>query len=149
MNSKQGIFVSTPISGFEDIEAYQNYRSKVLKLIEVLKMRFTICSEIELIDSIDSYDSPVKSVKEDFLSIKNNEIFLFLHPTRMQSSSLIEFGYACAFNKKIVIVAKKSDLPFLAIGYVDFAKNVAIVENEHFDEGIFDDIVRAIDRVNG
>ena len=145
MNKKNGIFISTPISGFADKETYLKYREVVVRLIEKLRRKYEVCSEVEQIIEWDTYDSPMKSVKEDFCSIKNNSFFILLHPARMQTCSLIEFGYACALKKKILIVGRKKDLPYLAVGYAEYSKEVNIIETDKLSDGDFERIIHAVD----
>lgn len=143
MNNR--VFISTPISGFSTQEDYLNYRKKVLKLIEYLRANsFDVCSEVEDISSEDNYDSPAKSVKDDFESIAENDFFILLHPERMQTSSLIELGYACAKNRKIVAVGKKSDFPYLVIGYADYDPSARIIETHELDDCVFPRILEAL-----
>ncbi len=143
MNNR--VFISTPISGFSTHDNYLNYRKKVLKLIDFLRSNeFEICSEVESVNSENNYDSPAKSVKDDFESIKENDYFILLHPQRMQTSSLIELGYACAMNRKIIAVGKKSDLPYLVIGYVEYNSSARIIETDELDESVFPRILEAL-----
>jgi len=147
--TNKGIFISTPISGFENQSDYLAFRGVVLQLIKRLQERYNVCSEIETVHGKDSYDSPQKSVENDFQSIKNNEAFILLHPTRMQSSSLVEFGYACALDKKIVVVGKRTDFPYLVVGYERYSKDAQIVETDSLCEADFDGICKVIDELLG
>lgn len=113
---KPRVFLATPISGFQSEQEYSAYRKRVLQLIVALSAKYDITSELQSVCDVDSYDTPEESVQKDFKEIKMSDIFLLLHPTRMQTSSLIELGYACALKKKLVIVGKKADLPYLVHG---------------------------------
>lgn len=93
------------------------------------------------------YDSPDKSIQEDFDSIKNNDVFLFLHPLKMQFSSLIELGYAIALGKKIVIVDRKSNLPYLAVGIENYSLHAIIVDVDTISPDYFRHIHTAIKEV--
>ena len=142
------VFISTPISGFSTQNDYLSYRRKVLKLIEFLRANdYEVCSEVESISSEDKYDSPAKSVKDDFESIERNDFFILLHPARMQTSSLIELGYACAKNRKIIAVGKKNDFPYLVIGFADYNSNARIIETEDLDEAVFHRILDALKKM--
>ena len=139
MDKLFGIFVSTPISGFSDKSEYYNYRKIVLNLISKLRESYSVCSEVEQVIGFENYDSPEKSIVEDFESIRNNDVFLLLHPSKMQTSSLIELGYAIALDKRIVIVGRKEDLPYLAVGLESFSNKVVIIDmsitsDEHFNQ---------------
>jgi nucleoside 2-deoxyribosyltransferase len=110
------IFLAAPISGFDNIKEYQQYRNGVILLIEKLRKYYCVYSELEQVDNIETYDSPEQSVKKDFQAIENSDVFLLLHPKRMQTSSFIELGFAYALNKKILIVSEQEDLPYMALG---------------------------------
>ena len=143
MNNR--IFLATPISGFSTEAEYQKYRKEALKLIAYLRKNgYEVCSELENVVGGSDYDSPAKSVSDDFNSIKENDYFLLLHPARMQTSSLIEFGYACAFEKKVVAVGRRKDLPYLVIGYEEYSKKAKIVEIDILVEEAFPAILQAM-----
>lgn len=144
MNNR--IFLATPISGFSTEIEYKEYRTEALKLISFLRENgYEVCSELENVVGSSDYDSPAKSVSDDFTSIKANDYFLLLHPARMQTSSLIEFGYACAFDKKVVAVGRKKDMPYLVIGYEEFSKKAKIVETDKLVEDIFPEVLNALE----
>lgn len=145
MKEKNGVFLSTPISGFFDENEYLKYRKTVLKLIERLREDYDVYSEIEQVVKIDDYDSPEKSVKDDFARIEANNIFVLLHPAKIQTSSLVEFGYACALRKKIVIVGNKKDLPYLVIGYERYCSEAIVVEIDSLTDADFEKICNAIE----
>lgn len=139
------IFLATPISGFPTEAGYQEYRKEALKLISYLRENgYEVCSELENVVGSSDYDSPAKSVSDDFNSIKENDYFLLLHPARMQTSSLIEFGYACAFDKKVVAVGRKKDLPYLVIGYEEYSKKAKIVETDKLEDEAFSAILQVL-----
>ena len=73
---------------------------------------------------------------------------MLLHPARMQTSSLVEFGYACAFNKKKLVVAKKLDLPFLIIGYAEDNDSARIVNTSIKDKNSYTLIIKALDELS-
>ena len=139
------IFLATPISGFATQKEYLNFKESALRLISFLRVKgYEVYSEMERIDGADDYDSPAQSVDEDFANIVASEYFVLLHPAKMQTSSLIEFGYACASNKRIVAVGKRSDLPYFVIGYAEYSDRAAIVEAEQLDDDCFRRIVDAL-----
>lgn len=143
--SKKKIFLAAPISGFFDDGEYQEYREKVLKLIFFLRENsFEVYSEVECVSGKSSYDSPEKSVREDFKKIGDSDIFLLLHPKKVQTSALIELGYACAKEKTIVIVGSKSILPYLALGLPSTCTDVSIVETLDLDKKTLSKIVLAL-----
>ncbi len=92
-------------------------------LISLLLDKYDIRSEIQNISETETYDTPEESLKKDFNEIEEADIFLLLHPMRIQTISLIELGYACALKKKLLIVGKKEDLPYLVHGLARPAYN--------------------------
>jgi nucleoside 2-deoxyribosyltransferase len=125
------IFLAAPISGFNNINEYKDYRNRVILLIEELRKYFCVYSELEKVDNIETYDSPEQSVKKDFQAIEDSDVFLLLHPQKMQTSSFIELGYAYALNKKILIVSKKENLPYMALGLGTNKKKAIIVSPQN------------------
>lgn len=110
------VFIAAPISGFKSDTAYQRFRANALALIELINRKHSVTSEIIDISNSEDYGTPEESVEKDFKNIEISDLFLLIHPERMQTSSLIELGYACALNKPIIIVSKLSDLPYLSLG---------------------------------
>ena len=120
VNMSSGIFIAAPISGFDDKNEYKKYKTMIINLARDLRNNgFSVCTELEKTSGLGAYDAPDKSVDEDFQSICANDLFLMIHPRKMQTSSLIELGYALGQRKKIIIVANKEELPFLAKGLID------------------------------
>ena len=114
--SKKKIFLASPISGFQNEQKYISYRESVLAFIDTLSGTFEVHSEIQEIQGMDSYDTCEESVRKDFQAIDEADIFVLLHPHRMQSSTLIELGYACAKKKKLLLIGAKDALPYMALG---------------------------------
>lgn len=110
------IFLSAPISGFNMEEEYKKNRNIIIELIKTLRNNYYIYSEVENINNLNNYDEPGKSALKDFARIKESDIFILYHPNKMQTSSLIELGYAIAFEKQIITISKKEFLPYLALG---------------------------------
>lgn len=77
--NKIKIFLATPISGLKN-DDYSTYRSVLLNLVEQLKEKHEVYSELERISDINCYDSPAKSVIEDFRRIKEADIFYYTIP---------------------------------------------------------------------
>lgn len=142
--NKIKIFLATPISGLKNHD-YSAYRDVLLHLVERLKEKYEVYSELEHISDIKCYDSPEKSVIEDFRRINEADIFLLHHPARVQSSTLIELGYACAQEKEIIIVGNKTDLPYLALGLPASPLNTIIIETLELDADTIEKIFQTID----
>ena len=139
------VFLATPISGFAAQNEYLVFKKNALRLAAFLRSEgYEVYSEMERIDCADDYESPAQSVEDDFGKISDSEYFVLLHPARMQTSSLIEFGYACAENKKIIAVGRKSDLPYFVIGYAEYSDRARVVEAEEPDDDCFRRISEAL-----
>lgn len=131
--NKLNIFIATPISGFDDENEYLQYRNAVLKMIGELRKEYIVFSEIENFTKLDLYDEPKKSALKDFNMILKSDIFICMHPAKMQTSAMIELGYALAHKKNIIIISHKNNLPFLALGMCDMANNVKLIETSNID----------------
>lgn len=143
--TKTSIFIAAPISGFEDQGEYAHYRKNVVKLISSLRnMHCEVYSELEKLTTASGYDSPEMSVKADFFRIQRSDIFLLLHPKRMQTSALIELGYACAYAKTIIIVGPNKALPFLACGLRAFHCSVYYVDTQLINGEVIHEIQQLI-----
>ena len=128
--SKITCFLAAPISAFVDEDEDKEYRVKVLKLIAFLRTNLIdVYSEVEKINQNSTYDSPGQSVIDDFTKICESDVFVMLHPKRIQTSTLMELGNAYALNKKIIIVGAKDTLPYLALGLPEINDNTIIIES--------------------
>ena len=143
------VFISAPISGFEDKKEYEEFREFVLSLIVSLRFAgFEVCSELEQISDSGDYDSPTKSVEDDLANIKSSELFLMIHPKRMQTSSLMELGFACAVSKTIIIVGNKSNLPYLAKGLESSIVKTRILDVTQISKDIIPIIIKYVNVAN-
>lgn len=121
------IFFSTPISAFRVNQDYIEYRQHALNFISLLRERNTVYSEIEEISELNYYDNPSDALSKDLDIIEKSEVFVIHHPFRMQTSTLIELGYAIALNKRIIIIGNRKDLPYLALGLPEKKSNASII----------------------
>ena len=125
------IFVSTPITGFGNMQDFLSFKECAVSVIDLLKSQgYIVYNEFEHIESENCFDSPSKSVDEDFMKIEKSDVFILIHPRRMQTSSLIELGYACALQKRIIIIGNFNDLPFLAKGLRDSRFHALILDHD-------------------
>lgn len=142
---KVHVFLATPISGCADGAEYHDLRTRIIELIGRLRVEgFEVFSEIEEILDENSYDSPGDSVKKDFENIQKSYAFVMYHPRRMQSSTLIELGFAYAQEKKIIIVGSLSDLPYLVHGFQEVRSNVHIIDSAILDDATIAEIIKRI-----
>ena len=126
------VFVSTPITGFDDMQEFLIFKERAVFIIAVLKnLGYFVYNEFEKVEDESCFDSPSKSVDDDFNKITNSDYFIFVHPRKMQTSSFIELGYACALQKPIIIISKYGNLPFLAKGLCESRLSARFIE---FDE---------------
>lgn len=146
---KKKIFLSTPISGFQNKNQYISYRKSVLLLISSLTKKYEVYCELQEILDIESYDTPQDSIRKDFNAIKEADIFILLHPMRMQSSSLVELGFACALGKKLIIVGAHNDLPYLINGLVESDYNSIIIYSSEINDKVIISIENALVKLNG
>ena len=145
MNNK-AIFLAAPISGFSNDNEYRGYREKVLKFMAHLRANsYEVYSEIEKVTGKNNYSSPDHSAEDDFNKINDLDIFLLLHPRRVQTSSLIELGYAYAKGKTIVIIGSTDALPYLALGLPAVCPNVRLIDSSELDTNTF---IHAINILN-
>lgn len=143
---KKKVFIAAPISGFDRKTEYNFFRQFILYLIDALRQSgFEVCSEVEQISKTENYDSPMKSVNDDFSNILSSDIFLLLHPKKIQSSSLIELGFACANKKVIVLAGKKEDFPYLAKGLETSNIRAKMLDIDGFSNDKTTIIIEAID----
>lgn len=127
MMNKTKIFLAAPISGFKDEAQYKKNRENLFDLINYLASKFQVYSEIANINSIAACDTPEESAIKDLGKINESDIFIIYHPMNMQTSTLIELGYAVAKQKKIIIIAKPETLPYLALGLPQYSSNIELI----------------------
>ena len=139
--NKMKIFLSAPISAFRDEVKYHEYRLLLLGLLDFLREEYEVYSEIEKISGLSSYDEPGKSAIDDFRRITESDVFMLHHPARMQTSALIELGYAFAKGKKIIMIADPNDLPYLALGLSTFSSSVRIVASSELNKQTISEIL--------
>lgn len=146
--NKIKIFLSTPISAFRDEEKYVEYRHLLLSFIQVLREKYEVYSEIEQIRGLSCYDEPGKSAVDDFRRILEADFFMLHHPIRMQTSALIELGYAIAKEKKIIIIANPKELPYLALGLSASLFTVKIVPSSELSKETIDEVLLFLNQCN-
>ena len=139
------IFLSTPISCFNDKNELKKYKSDVTKLIKALKSNNSVCSEIENINDESDYDNPEKSISTDLTSIKDCEIFILHYPKKIPTSALIELGFAIAFNKRIIVITpQKNMLPYLIHGISAINADSLIIESESINDWLIQKIISSL-----
>lgn len=139
------IFLSTPISCFEDKNELSNYKQSIKLLLKELKKEHDVCSEIESIYEESDYDTPEKSIVTDLEAVKKCDFFVFHYPKKVSTSALIELGFAIACNKTIIIITPTiSTLPYLAIGIRAQCPNSQIIQSKTLDHECIKKILIAV-----
>ena len=146
---KKKIFLASPISGFQDEQKYVAYRESVLGFIDAISGTFDVHSEIQEIQSTDSYDTYEESVRKDFQAIDEADIFVLLHPLRIQSSTLIELGYACAKKKKLLLIGAEDTLPYMALGLKQPCFDSEILYRSDIDTNTINDAMLLLEKLSG
>jgi nucleoside 2-deoxyribosyltransferase len=100
---------------------------------EKIRKSYSVYPKLENVNDVETYDSPEQSVKKDFKAIEDSDVFILLHPKKMQASSFIELGYAYALDKKILIVSEKENLPYIALGLCTGERKVIILPPQNMD----------------
>lgn len=142
--TKPRIFLAAPISAFPNECDYQSYRTIILNLIKVLEQDYIVESELTKIADVSAYDNPATSAEKDFKSIDFCDFFLLHHPQKMQTSALIELGYALAKEKKVIIISDKKILPYLTLGLPEISKIVKIIDSVALNENIISEILKIL-----
>lgn len=139
--NNMNIFLAAPMSSLESEAEYTTFRNSILSFSSFLRSKgFTVFSEIEAISSQSSYDSPADSARKDFDAIKKSDIFILVHQKKVQTSALMELGYALALGKTIVIIYKENTLPYLALGLPEMASNVSLIKLNEWNEKLFSNV---------
>lgn len=138
--SKLTIFLAAPMSGFKDELQYKKNRKNLIAFIKKLNKKFLVYSEILHIQSMDSYDDPGQSAIKDFDEISRSDVFIMYHPMHMQTSTLIELGYAVAKQKKIILIAQPDMLPYLALGLSSCSSDICIVPSSELNGDVVNQV---------
>lgn len=140
------VFLSTPISCFENSEQLSLYKRDIKKLLFALKEKHSVCAEIENIANNDDYDAPEKSIDSDLAAIRECDVFIMHYPKRNPTSALIELGFAISEHKRIIIVVPQADiLPFLALGIQSALSDSRIIESSMLDDDCIRNIMNIIE----
>lgn len=130
----KNVFIATPISGFDNWDEYELFRSTVLHLIQVLRHHgYMVWSEIETVSTDTEYDSPEQSVIKDIKKIESSDMFILIHPRKMQTSTLFELGYAFSQSKEIIIIGKEENLPYMVKGLSVDGHYLQIIRSNNLD----------------
>lgn len=111
------IFLSAPMSGFNNSESYEANREQVLEILKHLRTNTEYKNVFyagESISSFDSFDDTIRALEIDIDAIRRSSIFIMLYPMKMASSALVEAGYALARMMPCLFFVKNiEDLPYM------------------------------------
>lgn len=139
------IFLSTPISCFDNPEELIAYKKSINQLINGLKEKYYVYSEIEKIYNESDYDTPEKSIEIDLQLIKKSEVFIFHYPKAVPTSALIELGVAISLKKVIIIISPSLKmLPYLALGINSICPKSFFIETTRIDHAVIEEIIKKL-----
>ncbi len=148
MSLESNLFVSTPISAFDDNDQYilfRNWLTGLLCKIQSKSYFDQIFCVADLVKDQNSLDDPKKSLISDLAELDNSTCFLLIYPKPTATSALIELGYALAHKKNILLVHPEStDLPFMACQMHKVYENVTKLQVKGFNQVAIDEICKQI-----
>lgn len=111
------VFISAPMAAFDSDEEFKKNRDDVMRLIKVLQQEYDFKAVVyagNAISSIQDFNAPGPSSREDINAIRDSKFFILWYPDRLVSSVIFEAGVALAYNKpSIYFVSNRKHLPFL------------------------------------
>ena len=115
--TKYSLFISTPMSSFSTDAAYQQHREEIMELINALRKntRFkSVYFSGESLKSQEEFITPDHAIMQDFGALEASAVFIMIFPGSVNSSVIVEAGYALALGKpSIYFVKDKKELPFM------------------------------------
>lgn len=110
------VFVGIPMASASD-DDYPAFKKCALSVKDAL-LRFANAKEVycpaEEIPNRGKFDGYKKAIIKDFQVLKESEHYVFIYPKSVNSSILVEMGYAIALSKNTTIFARdKNHLPFM------------------------------------
>ncbi len=106
-----------------------------------------VWSEIELVSSDSDYDTPKQAVLNDLRIIDESNVFILIHPQKMQTSTLFKLGYAYSRIKKIIIVSEDKNLPYMVRGLDVPGKHVKYINSSSVDKVICKEILNWVNNL--
>ena len=137
---KGKVFVGVPMASADDAE-YPEYKTCALDvknaLLEYGGAKEVYCPS-ESIPNRGKFDGYRKAIRKDFQILKESEHYVFIYPRNINSSILVEMGYAIALSKNTTIFAKSiEELPFM-LKKADIAISNLIIYEYSSTEDIVD-----------
>lgn len=110
------IFISTPMSAFNDeleLEDNSTLIQKLYNTLEEMGYNNIKCPALNINNS-KKFNDRESAIVDDLRNLQKAEYFLCIYPIKLASSVLVEIGYALSKSKKCIIIVKdRKDLPFL------------------------------------
>lgn len=82
------------------------------------------------------------------MEIDESSVFIIYHPQKIQSSTLIELGYAVAKEKIIIIISEYNNLPYMALGLPKYNEKINIINSLELNENAYIKIRNIINKMN-
>lgn len=141
---KGKVFVGVPMASADNAE-YPEYKTCALHVKQAL-LEYTGAKEVycpaESIQNRGNFDGYRKAIRKDFQILKESEHYVFIYPRSINSSILVEMGYAIALSKNTTIFTKSTEeLPFM-LKRADIAISNLIIYEYSSTEDIVDIIKR-------
>jgi DNA-binding SARP family transcriptional activator len=111
------VFLSAAMASTESREQYEIERAQAMLMVHAIRdFGSTVYFAGEERPSPDSFEDEADALEEVFATVRRCRVLILFYPKKRPSSSLIELGMAMAYGKRcVVLVSKRSDLPFLLI----------------------------------
>jgi DNA-binding SARP family transcriptional activator len=111
------VFLSAAMASTESREQYEIERAQAMLMVHAIRdLGNTVYFAGEERPSPDTFEDESDALEEVFATVRRCRMLILFYPKKRPSSSLIELGMAMALGKRcVVLVSKRSDLPFLLI----------------------------------
>ncbi|PXW99141.1 DUF456 domain-containing protein [Mycolicibacterium moriokaense] len=110
-------FISAPMAGLSGEVEYQRVRSDVLDFIAMLKKESevkTVFYAGESLPTMAEFEVADLSLEEDLDALRDSRNFIFIYPSEVVTSALVEVGAALVLQKPSVLHVKNDvTLPYL------------------------------------
>lgn len=128
---KYDLFISAPMSGFDNDEEYKGFRQLCLNVKKELEDKCgfkNIYYAASKKPNRKSFSIPKVAFLKDLAALKSSKKFVLIHPGKMFSSTLFECGFAYRKQtKSVYFVRNLNELPFLMRHLADAASFVSII----------------------
>lgn len=112
------LFISTPMSAFDDDESYQKFRKDILMpvisnlILKEPEIRIYCVAKDKL--CLEDFDLEQDSTDQDLNALRNSKNLALIYPKKVPSSCLVEVGFALALEIRSIYFSYEIDeLPFM------------------------------------